>query len=233
MKSPLTTIKIALVFVLLLGYQSNAQHKKFNDVSPEEISEKQTALISEKLALSENESKRLKEINLKYATEMKALREEGRSRETRQKFEALNHAQNEEVQEILEKDDFEKYLVLKKRMHERMKMKMKEKRIEAKHKANKKKRMRIEEHKAMMKELNLSDEQKQQLKTIREAYKEKHEAVRALGRSQETRKKLEELRKAQNEEVKEILNDEQFKVYLEMQEKRHEHMKRKHGSKHN
>lgn len=229
MKSPLTTIKIALVFVLLLGFQSNAQHKKFQDVSPEEISEKQTALISEKLELSEKDSKRLKEINLKYATEMKALRDEGRSRETRQKFEGLNHAQNEEVQKILEKDDFEKYLVLKKKMHERMKMKMNEKQIEAKYKANSKKRERLQERQAFIEKLDLTEDQKGDLKQIGDKYDQQRRELRGEGRSEENRTKMEALIKAQNEEVQKVLNEDQFKLYLEMQKERQQRMKRERG----
>jgi hypothetical protein len=230
MRTNTISFKIAFMAVLLLlNFQANAQQKRFQQVTPQEISEKQTSLISDKLELNEKETKQLKQINLKYATEMKAVRDQGRSRENRQKLEALNHAQNEEVQNVLNKEKFEKYLVLKKDMQRRMEMKVKEERMQAKLRANDKKRERFQERQAFLEKLDLSDDQKDDLKEIGQKYDEQREAIRVKGSPAQNRSKMEAIRQAQNEEVQKVLNEDQFKLYLEMQEERLQRMNKERG----
>jgi hypothetical protein len=230
MKTHHTTFKIILVsLVLLSGFQMNAQEKRLNELSAEELSEKQTTFFSEKLSLNEKESQQLQDINLKYAKEVKQLQAEGRSKATREKLEKLNHDHNAEVKTLLSEEDFGEFLVLKKQMEQHRQMKMKERRIEAQYNANQEKRERRQERKAFMEKMNLNEDQKQEMKAIKESYGEKFEKIRAEGRSPETRKKLEALREAQNKEVKSVLNEEQYELYMEMQEKRRQNMKKNRG----
>ena len=222
---------VTAIIIMLACIKTTAQEKSPRDRSPQEISDKQTEFIAEKLELNQKEKQQLKAINLKYANEIKALSAEERSRENREKLEKLNHEHNAEVKTVLNEEDFGEYLVLKKRMHERMRMQMKERHIEANYKANKIKREQMQHRKAFMETLDLNEAQSKQLMAIKEAYRAKHEAIRAEGRTEETRQKLEALRKAQNKEVKSVLNEEQYTLYLEMQEKRKENMRSKRSQK--
>jgi len=230
MKADHITIKFILASIIFLaGFQMNAQEKRLRATSAEEISAKQTEFFADQLELNATEAQELGKINFKYAKQAKEFKEEGRSKETREKLEKLNHAQNEEVKALLNDEDFGEYLVLKKKMHERMRMKMKERHIEAQYKDQQKKREHMHERKAYMEKLNLNDEQKEQLKSIKETYRKKHQALRSEGRSEETHKKLEALLKEQNKEVRSVLDEDQYKIYLEMQEQRKEKMKRRRG----
>jgi len=227
MKTGRITIKFILASVIFLaGFQMNAQEKRLRAASAEEISAKQTEFFADKLELNAKETQELKKINLNYAVQAKKLKEEGRSKATREKLEKLNHAQNEDVKALLDDEDFGEYLVLKNRMHERMQMKMKKRHIEAQYKTDQLKRERMHERNAYMEKLKLNDEQKQELKAIRESFKEKRRALRSEERSKETRKKVEALQQEQNEKVRSVLDEEQYKLYLEMLEQRKEHMKR-------
>jgi len=230
MKTHHITFKIILVFLVLVsGFQMKAQEKRLNELSAEELSKQQTEFFTEKLDLDEKEAQQLEDINLKYVKEVKKLRAEGRTKATREKLEKLNHNHNAQVKTLLSEEDFGEYLVLKKKMHQRKRMEMKERHIEAQYKANQEKRERRQERKAFMEKLNLNEEQKQEMKAIKESYGEKFENIRAEGRSPEMRQKLEALREAQNKEVKSVLNEEQYELYMEMQEKRRQNMKKNRG----
>lgn len=232
MKLQLITSKALLVLLMvLLALPTFAQEKPSRAYSAEELSEKRTSLMVEKLKLDKNEAEQLKAINLKYANKLNSLQEEGRSKTTREKLEKLNHEHNAEVKSVLSDEAFREFLVLKRRMHERMKMKMKEKRHESQRQARERHRESADVRKAYIEQLNLNEEQKKQLKAIKEKYKAQREAIRAEGRSKGNWKKLEALQKEQNAEVKEVLDEDQYKLYLEMQEKRKQNIKARKAKK--
>ena len=77
----------------------------------------------------------------------------------------------------------------------------------------------IENIKEYFSELNLSDQQKEDFKAISEKYAIE---LKELKNSNESRlskyKKLKAIQESKNKEMKGILNDEQYKVYLKKQE---------------
>ncbi len=80
----------------------------------------------------------------------------------------------------------------------------------------------------LTKELNLSERQKKQMRTIHDKYAEKFNAVRVSAGGQELKRtQMLELHENRNEEIKTVLNGEQYTKYEEMQKERIERMERR------
>jgi len=74
--------------------------------------------------------------------------------------------------------------------------------------------------------LNLTDVQKTEFEAITEKYAKQMVAVRDSGGAKFKKyKKLKSIRKNKDKEMKQLLNQEQFKTYLEKQEERKKQMK--------
>ncbi len=99
-----------LYFVFFINVQ--AQPPAGGDrpmMDPVKRAEQQTAQMTEKLALSEAQSVKIKEINLKYAEKSKAMREantDGDWSATREKMTALRTEQDAELKTMLTSDQW-------------------------------------------------------------------------------------------------------------------------------
>jgi hypothetical protein len=207
MKTLQTNLKVlAALTIMLWSCQSEAQRPKLKNASAEQIAEVQTKKQSDHLQLSTEKTEQLKAINLKYAQELKKMREEGRLSENQQKLKELNEAQNNEVRQILSPEKFEQYQSLKKQQFQRLR----------KNRQQNAERMK-EKQEARIERLELNDDQLEKMKSIRTKYAEEKKQLRDE-RTRETMQKLKALNDEQNKEVKAILSEEQYQEYLKMVE---------------
>ncbi|QTY26592.1 hypothetical protein [Flavobacterium sp. CS20] len=129
MKTLKSTLQILSLFsILLWSCQSTAQRSKIRNASPEDIATKQTKYQSKRLDLSDNQTKQLKSINLKYAKELEAYREKDKSEHSYEEVQTLKQKQNQEVKAILSEEQYQQYIALKNENQERLK-KRREKRM--------------------------------------------------------------------------------------------------------
>ena len=107
-----TTIKIfALTFLISAGLAANAQPGSWN-ADPEQRATQQTAQMTEKLSLSEAQSAKVKEINLKYANKMKEAREKsaGDREAMRGAIGTIRQEQDAELQTVLTEDQWQQWV---------------------------------------------------------------------------------------------------------------------------
>lgn len=212
MKTFQFTFKIVSVLsILLWSYQSEAQRPKLQKVSPEKIAEKQTARQIETLDLNKEQAQKLKTINFKYAEQ---LQEEFQSRQENRKksfakMKEIIEAQNEEVKTILSKEQYRNYIELKRQNLSKLRQKQTEKRSDIQNSRHK----RIET-------LNLSDIQKKKLRSIKMKYAKKMKALKQQDNSQNKMEEFKGLLEEQDKDVKTILSEEQFEMYLRIKEEK-------------
>lgn len=107
-----TTIKIfALALLILAGLAANAQPGSWN-ADPEQRATQQTAMMTEKLSLSEAQSAKVQEINLKYANKMKEAREKsaGDREAMRGAIGTIRQEQDAELQTALTEDQWKQWV---------------------------------------------------------------------------------------------------------------------------
>ena len=94
------------VFIFALSFTATAQPGP--PPSPEEMAERQTKHLTEKLELDENQKAKVHEINLTFAKKVQAMREEGKGhRETMQeKRESLHKERDAEMNEVLSDEQY-------------------------------------------------------------------------------------------------------------------------------
>lgn len=117
-----TTIKIfALALLFSAGHfiTLNAQPGGGNwNADPEQRATQQTAMMTEKLALSEAQSTKVKEINLKYANKMKEAREKsaGDREAMRNTVGTIRQEQDAELQTVLTEDQWKQWVTTREEM---------------------------------------------------------------------------------------------------------------------
>lgn len=121
MKTLKSTLQIfSLLSVLLWSCQSEAQRPNLKDASAEDIAKIQTQYQGKQLNLSDKQMQQLKTINLKYAKELVAFREQDPAQRSFEDLRGLNQKQNQEVKAILSDEQFQQYLALKKKTRKRL-----------------------------------------------------------------------------------------------------------------
>lgn len=97
-------------FVFTLSYTAVAQPGGPR-LSPEEMAERQTTQLTEKLELDEAQKTRVQEINLAFAQKLKAMREEGQdNREAmREMRETIQGERVAELKEVLSEEQFKAF----------------------------------------------------------------------------------------------------------------------------
>lgn len=104
------TIKLlAMAMLLLAGFTLQAQPGGGGrDMNPEKRAEQQTAQMTEKLSLSEAQTGKVKEINLKYANKMKEARDaaDGDWSSMRETMTALRDEQDKELKTVLTEEQY-------------------------------------------------------------------------------------------------------------------------------
>lgn len=108
-----TTIKIftlSLLFLAGLTINLNAQPGNWN-ADPEQRATQQTAQMTEKLSLSEAQSAKVKEINLKFANKMKEAREKsaGDREAMRGAIGTIRQEQDTELQTVLTEEQWKQW----------------------------------------------------------------------------------------------------------------------------
>jgi len=89
-----------------------------------------------------------------------------------------------------------------------------------------------EEMEAFVATLNLTEDQKTEFKSINDKYRVQMEEVRDSGSGKFSKmRKLKSINKDKNKEVKAILNDDQYDLYLVQQEKMKKKMKERRNGK--
>lgn len=212
MKTFQFTFKIVSVLsILLWSYQSEAQRPKLKKISPEKIAEKQTARQVKELDLNDEQTQKLKTINFKYAEQ---LQEEFQSRQENRKesfakMKEIIEAQNEEVKAILSEKQYSNYIELRRQNLAKMRKRRTEKASERQYK-----------RKQSIEALNLSDIQKKKLRSIKMKYAKEMKALRQQDNAQNKLEEFKRLSDEQNKDVKAILSEEQFEMYLRIKEEK-------------
>ena len=109
MKSPIKFLAIIALF-FTVSFAANAQ-RGGESHDPEQMAEKETSRIVEKLSLDESQSAKAKEINLTYAKLMLDARDENKdNREAMKKIEqAINSEKSAEMKLVLTEAQFKTY----------------------------------------------------------------------------------------------------------------------------
>jgi hypothetical protein len=103
-------IKVSLLsaFFMLVAFSSYAQRGSGNYPSPEQRAKQQTAQMTEYLKLTDEQAKKVGDINLTYANKMMETRKEAAGDRTvmRTKMEAMMKEKSEALKEVLTDDQF-------------------------------------------------------------------------------------------------------------------------------
>jgi hypothetical protein len=119
MKNNLVNV-ILSVSLVLISISSFAQRGQLG--TPEERATRQTTRMKETLNLSAEQETSVADINLKYAKQMQSLLETGgRNLKTARAAKSRMKSKDNELKEVLNKDQFNKYLALKEEMMSQMK----------------------------------------------------------------------------------------------------------------
>ncbi|QIP14987.1 hypothetical protein G8759_21350 [Spirosoma aureum] len=111
---------ILSVALVLISISSFAQRGQLG--TPEERATRQTTRMKEALNLSAEQETSVADINLKYAKQMQSLLETGgRNLKTARTAKSSMKSKDNELKEVLTKDQFNKYLTLKEDMMSQMK----------------------------------------------------------------------------------------------------------------
>ena len=79
------------------------------DISAEEMAEKQTAQMVERLNLTPEQETTISAVNLRYAQEMKTIAQQGRSISTMRDMRAMNQRKTAEMEVLLSEEQFVEY----------------------------------------------------------------------------------------------------------------------------
>ncbi len=95
---------------------SQESAETIKNISPEQMAERQTTQMSERLDLKPDQIIAVKAINLKYAKKMKVLSQQGRSRRKMKALKSINKDKNAEMQKVISKEQYEGYEEMMKEM---------------------------------------------------------------------------------------------------------------------
>lgn len=200
-KSALLALLLSFVFTA-----AQAQRKGGHDFDPAKRAEKQTAMMTEKLALSADQAAKVKEINQRYAEKAKAQfanKEMGDKAKMKEAHQALRTDQKAELTKVLTKDQAAKW--------EQMKADRKGKGRGDGHDFDPAKRAEMQTAR-MTEQLALNADQSAKIKAINLKYAEKAKATHDAnagadkGKMKEAHKAL---RTEHQAEIKKVLTKEQ------------------------
>jgi Spy/CpxP family protein refolding chaperone len=129
MKRPISFVICLALAAFMLPLNSYAQDnngKQFRghirNTTPEERADFQTNRMKELLNLSDEQTEKIRKINLKYATENQEIfKSEATREEKKDKLRALHEQKQNELKEILTEEQYEKFRSEKNEMWEHMK----------------------------------------------------------------------------------------------------------------
>ncbi len=79
------------------------------DINAEEMADKQTAQMVERLNLTPEQETTISAVNLRYAQEMKTIAQQGRSISTMKNMRAMNQRKTAEMEVLLSEEQFVEY----------------------------------------------------------------------------------------------------------------------------
>ena len=208
---------IAVVFVL------QAQRGQRQQLTPEQQAEKQTEMMTEKLALSPEQAQKIKDINLKYADKHKAQRDEtqGEREKNRTAMQQLQDERKAAVNAVLNKDQQAKFEQMRPEKGQGRPGKMGpgkgargEKAARNADPAKQAERMTQQ----MTEKLSLSNDQSAKVKAINLDFAKQQQTLRAEApEGQRPEKKaVEKLRKQYQDQLKKVLSKDQFSQWEQM-----------------
>ncbi|MCS6929995.1 MAG: DUF4890 domain-containing protein [Saprospiraceae bacterium] len=103
------------VGIYIAGSELIAQPEGGRRISPEQRAEQQTALMKERLVLSDAQVAKVQEINVKYARQMQEVRQknEGDWEAMRAQLMTLRQAQDQELQTVLTQEQWQQWLAVR------------------------------------------------------------------------------------------------------------------------
>lgn len=108
------------VALFLVSLTSFAQQRQIG--TPEERASRQTARMKETLQLSPDQESSVAAINLKYAKQTQSLLETGgRNLKTAREAKSIMKSKDDELEKVLNKDQFKQYQDIKEEMRDAMK----------------------------------------------------------------------------------------------------------------
>jgi len=205
---------ILWIFLVCTSYVK-AQPEKLKNASYKKIAELQTQRQVEILKLNKEKAEQLKSVNLRYTKALEELRDKSPSRKKIEKFKTLNTTQNEEVREILNEKQFQAYLALKAKNRKRVRDRMIENRKQIKENRN-----------AEIEKLELDKGQLKELRETKKRFAEMKKEIRAQ-RLKEAREEIKNVKEQEEEEIKSILNEQQYRAHLELVEERRKQLEKR------
>jgi len=98
------------VFLLLIStLTAYSQGGRFADISAEEIAERQTERLATRIDLKPQQRESVYIINLDFAKQMKKIRSNGFSEDTREKMRKISAERDKKLEKVLSKEQFKKY----------------------------------------------------------------------------------------------------------------------------
>jgi len=212
MKVLQSTFRNLFIFsVLLWSCQSEAQRPKLQNVSPEKIAKKQTDILTEKLNLTEDQAQKLKVVSINFAEQMQELKksQQQKRRESFAQMKDIEEKHNKAVQSILTEEQYRTFIEIKRQNRAKRRQRIMETRSQTqKQRQNK------------LQALNLSTTQKTKLMAIKTKYAKEMKALRQQDNVQKKFEEFKRLSGEQDKEVKAILSEEQFEMYLRMKKEK-------------
>lgn len=110
-----------VVLIGVMGVLSAQPGGEGRWMNPEQRAEQQTALMKERLTLSEAQTAKVQEINVKYARQLQDARQknEGDWEAMRTQMTRIRQAQDEELQTVLTQEQWQQWLAAREEMRER------------------------------------------------------------------------------------------------------------------
>ena len=192
--------------ISLVSYAQTAPER-----SLEEYAQALTDKQGEKVTFQGDQENEIHAINLKYLHEMESIRAAGASLQTAESLKEMGKRKDVEVQEVLDAEQFEKYVQAKEELSEELDLSPAEK---AGH-------LTLKQHD----QIHFYGDQKDRMYEINVAFIEKIDPIMADGRSISNMMKLRDLSGEKDKSVKGILDKDQYKIYKKMNEVQREKMR--------
>lgn len=200
---------VTAAFLLLLTVSLATAQRGRGNADPEQIAERQTSMMVEKLNLNDQQAAELKAVNLKYAEKFRELRGQRPGPEAMRE---LHGKKDAEIQSVLTEEQYRQWQETRPQGPPRQ-GKMRGKRGDAKMHPGRRADRASE---GMTRYLDLNDEQTAQVKVINQQFaQQRQELQQKEMEPAERRAAMAELRTAQEAELKKVLTTEQYEKWVE------------------
>lgn len=141
------TALLAVLFVGMAQAQAQQQQGSFRQVDPAQVANNQTERMKQDLSLTEEQTTKVKAINLKYAQKMTDARTEhrGNPEATRSAMQTLQTEKQAELATVLTKEQTEQWKAIQAERQQKWDEKSKERREKMKEKMKEKRKAKAEE----------------------------------------------------------------------------------------